>query len=78
MQVLLRTWRGKREVELEEALTPSGWNDHSGVAERAQSDATLALECLGRLSALLVDKGLISIEEASEVMNISGTIERIR
>lgn len=65
MLVTVRTWRGDQEIELSEALTPKVSNDRGGVAEQAQDQADANARAIGLLAALLVERRLISVEEAA-------------
>lgn len=74
MRVTLSNWRGEREMELEDALTPESSSDRGGVAERAQDQADANAKAIGRLAALLVDRRLISLDEACTACGIYDTV----
>jgi hypothetical protein len=57
-------WGGPREMSLEQALTPSAWDSSGGSLEAARDAANAANECIGRLAALLVEKRVLTLEEA--------------
>lgn len=72
-------WRNSRTMSLEQALQPSGYRgyDSGGAIEQAQSDATAACEAVGRLTALLVEKGVLTLEEGVSAMGINDKVEAI-
>lgn len=74
MKVRIKNYRGEvATVELAKALKP----DHdyaSGQVERVAELAENTAFSLGRLSALLVEKGLMSLEEARAAMDAQDII----
>lgn len=74
MQVIVKTWRGSRTMELETALTPEGM-DRDGATERAQATADAACEAMGRLLATLVEKKTLALQEAQAISGVSGELE---
>lgn len=78
MRVKIKTWRGQRETELEDALTPSiGAYECEGQLERAESLARKSAEAFGRLAALLVERRLISLDEAVSASGVSEEITEV-
>lgn len=76
MRVKVKNWRGERVTDLEDALTPSvGAYEAEGELERAKCLANKAAEGLGRLAALLVERRLISLEEAATACGITDDLE---
>lgn len=74
MIVKMKTWRGESEIDLSQALQPSASSDRGGVAEQAQDQADENSKAIGRLAALLVDRRLITIDEAAAACGIYDTI----
>lgn len=67
MKVKIIDWRNEPiEIELAEALQPVSHADSTGAAERAWDQAEANAEAIGKLAALLVEKGALSIKEAIE------------
>lgn len=77
MRVTIKTWRGKRETFLADALRPQSYYERSGVAEDAAALAQATAEAFGRLAELLVDKGVITLEEAVSVAGVTHEVERV-
>lgn len=79
MDVEVKGWRTTRRMSLEEALRPSGYRgyDSGGAIEQAQDDASEACKAVGRLAAKLVEKGVLTLDEAVEAMGISDTVRGI-
>lgn len=68
MRVTIDTWSGRREMPLARALTPGSYVDPgTGSVEQANDKADKALEVLGDLLAKLVDRRVLTIQEASAV-----------
>jgi hypothetical protein len=64
MKCMFKSWSGvKREMELSAALAPEACHD-GGVAEHALALAQKNSEVIGRLAALMVERGVISFDEA--------------
>lgn len=74
MKVRIKNYRGEvATVELEKALKPNhdyAYHQVERVAELADNTAS----SLGRLSALLVEKGVMSLEEALVAMDAQDII----
>lgn len=61
----------KQTVSLQEYLTPKEWYD-GGIAETARDLANKNAESTGRLLASLVEKNILTFEEASNIAGVSG------
>lgn len=73
MKVFVELWNGKQETSLSAALRPTPWlGDHAGVAETAQAYAEANRTAIGNLAALLVEKNLITLDEAADACGVSG------
>jgi hypothetical protein len=71
MKVLVELWNGKQEIELSNALRPTAWlDDHCGNAEAAKAQADCNAEAIGKLAALLVEKGVIDLDEATHACGV--------
>lgn len=78
MRVRVKTWRGEREMDLADALTPSVTGiGESGQVERAQDSANEALGAIGRLLAELVERDILSLDSAASICGEYGDIERV-
>lgn len=64
------------EMPLAQALTPANYAD--GQMERIQDRAEKALEFATRTLELLVDKGIITLDEAKEVAQCCKEIEEVK
>ena len=65
---------GSREISLDEALRPVAFTD-GGRLEDIEAQAELNSECIGRLAALLVERRIITFDEALIACDRSGRIE---
>lgn len=63
MRVKVTTWRGEGAMDLSDVLRPTG-DGEGGAAERTQSQAYVNSEVIGRIAALLVDRQIITLDEA--------------
>lgn len=73
MKAFIELWNGKQETTLAKALQPTSWlNDHTGVAETARAYAEANREAIGALAALLVEKKVITLDEAAHACGIDG------
>lgn len=71
MRVLIELWNGPQETDLAAALRPTPWlGDHSGVAETAQAYAEANRQAIGNLAALLVEKNLLTLDEAASACGV--------
>jgi hypothetical protein len=71
MQVKFKSWRNDAEImDLSDALTPVVYRD--GQVEQAQAGADVALACIGRLAALLVESGALTLAQVSDACGIYG------
>lgn len=79
MNVRVTTWRNSFVTSVEQALQPGGYRGHDGMGaiEQAQEDATAACAAVGRLTALLVEKGVLTLDEAVTAMGIGDTVEML-
>ncbi|URA06950.1 head vertex assembly chaperone [Xanthomonas phage Pfeifenkraut] len=78
MDVKVKTWRGVRETSLSDALTPYvDAYERDGQLERAECLAQKTAEAFGRLAELLVEKGVISLEEAVSASGVSADVEAL-
>jgi polyhydroxyalkanoate synthesis regulator phasin len=73
MKAWVDSWRGAKEMELWEAILPD--TSQEGALEQAEATAKAALEYSAKLAALLVKKGLISLDEATDTFDV---FEKIR
>ena len=65
----------ERECELSDALTPFvGAYEADGAVERAEKLASKTAEAFGRLAELLVEKEVITLDEAREAAGYYGDI----
>lgn len=65
MRVKMETWRGVQEMDLQSALTPAlKAYEADGQVERAQVLADKTATAVGRMLTVLVEKGVLSLEEA--------------
>jgi hypothetical protein len=62
----VETFRGTVRMSMSEALQPEA-SFSGGLAESAREDSETALLVIGRLLALLVEKGAISLDDARNV-----------
>lgn len=69
MKVIADHWSGPKEMELSDALT-NDRSDCSGVAEEAQDIARTCAQLNGRFLAKLVEKNVITLEEAVEISGV--------
>lgn len=76
MKVLHMSWRGPKVMELSQALTPT-YDSDRGIAEDAQGLAQKNSEILGRLTAALVEKNVIDLDEAKTICGIYDEIELV-
>lgn len=75
MRCVIKDWRGmRREVELSSALEPAPFYD-GGVIEAAQAKAEACAVAIGKLTALLVEKGLVTLDEAKHATGVYTNIE---
>lgn len=75
MRVVIVDWRGaKRETDLDIALVPDVSYD-GGLAEYAKALALKNSEVIGALAALLVEKKIITLDEATSACQVLRTIE---
>lgn len=78
MDVRVTSWHSTREMSLSTALTPSiGAYEADGQLERADALARKSAEAFGRLAELLVEKGVITLEEAVAASGVSEDIEAL-
>ena len=75
MRVRVTSWRGTHETDLEDALRPQPVLEDSGIAERANDRASLALEVLGALLAQLVRRGVLDLNTAAQIAQQHDQIE---
>lgn len=69
MRVIRKSWRGSQETELNTALTVEvGAYDYSGALERADALAALTAKTLANLLTVLVERGVIDLETAGEIV----------
>lgn len=67
-----------REMTLEAALTPNGGYGRDGEMERLRDDVSQLQEITGRLLALLVEGGTITLDEGVRVLGEHGmTVVRV-
>ena len=71
MRVISSTWRGEVELDLTDALTPVVVLEADGQVERALERADLALQTIGKILATLVERRLLSVEDAGHLINES-------
>lgn len=64
MRVISSTWRGDVELDLEAALTPTPILEADGQVERARDRADLALKTIGKILAVLVERRLLTVQDA--------------
>jgi len=75
MLCTIENWKGERQqMELAAALEPVELID-SGIAENAMAQARLNAQCIGRLAALMVERNVITLEEAITVCNVYRNIK---
>ena len=69
MRVIRKSWRGPQEMELNTALTVEvGAYDYNGALEHADALAALAAKTLANLLTVLVERGVIDLETAGEIV----------
>lgn len=60
-----------KKLSLADAFSPEPYHlDSGGVAERALDAGRAACEAVGLLTALLIEKGVITIEEAGDALSV--------
>lgn len=76
MKVVVKQWGlgADKVMELSSALEPDPMYE-GGIAERAAAQADLNAEVLGNLAALLVEKGVLALDEAKDACKVYGDIE---
>lgn len=76
MKVILKQFGlgADKVMLLENALTPEPCYD-GGSLERAQAQSELNALCIGRLAAIMVEKGICTIDEAKDACGIWPDIE---
>lgn len=78
MRVIYKTWRGSREMDLEDALAPVAGDTYGlGSVEQAAALAEANARAIGKLAALLVERRLISLDEAAEACGFAGDISAL-
>lgn len=74
MKVYKKDWNGRsKQVELSHALEPNSSRE-GGIAENAQAQASENAAALGRLTELLIDKGVITLEQGCDAMGVYGAL----
>jgi hypothetical protein len=73
-RVKVKSWRGVREMDLEDALVPTA-HDCDGQVERVHALAEASAKAFGRLAALLVERRLVSLAEAVEATGVTDDVE---
>ena len=76
MRYKVKTAYGLREIPLSEALQPVALAD-SGRLEDIAAQAGLNAACIGRLAAALVERQIITFDEALVICDRSGRIEAV-
>lgn len=77
MKVLVTEYAGSKtqERDLEDVLTPTALAyEFSGRSEETEGMTRKNSQMLGRLTALLVDKGVLTLDEALQVANCHDTV----
>lgn len=78
MKVKVKTWHGTRETFLSYALTPYiDAYECDGRSESMERLTQKTAEAFGRLAELLVEKGVISLEEAVSASGVSHEVEAL-
>ena len=69
MKIRTENWRGERvTLTLEEALTPVASADYGGRLENVDAKADKNAEVLGKLIAHLVKRGIITLDDAQNII----------
>lgn len=79
MKVTVARWRnGMRVTDLSDVLTPSASAyEYSGSMEETAGVGRKTAEAFGRLAELLVEKGVISLEEALAAAGVHDSVEAV-
>lgn len=79
MRVEVTRWSGDkpREMSLEDALCPKS-HGSDGAVEHARDLANECANALGKFAARLVEKNVLTLEEAQDICGIGSTIEVVK
>lgn len=70
MRVIVKSWGAEVTQHLDDVLTPSaGPYEYSGTVEEARGVANKTAEAFGKLAELLVEKGVITLDEALQCVD---------
>lgn len=75
MKVKIKDWSGSQTLPLEAACTPYSSADDRGQLETVETQLQLVSDTLGRLIANLIEKHILTIDEAKEMISDYGDWE---
>lgn len=69
------SWNGTQEMSLEQALAPEPMFESDDQINALREHTSHQSRVIGKLAALLVEKGILDIQEAADACNIAGHIK---